>query len=61
MKLELIKLLQHHHLWQKRVSAMAIRPDMENVLDDFYKKDNSIDMEFFFVKKSSWTIRKLKI
>ncbi len=41
-------------LMAKRVSAMAIRPDMENVLDEFlYKKDTPIDMEEVFVKETS--------
>ncbi len=44
-------------LMAKRVSAMAIRPDMENVLDEFlYKKDTPIDMEEVIVGNSSWTV-----
>ena len=42
-----------------RVSAMAIRPDMENVLDEFlYKRDTPIDMEEIFVKDTSWVVNR---
>ncbi|VAY86534.1 Potassium channel protein [hydrothermal vent metagenome] len=42
-------------LMAKRVSAMAIRPDMENVLDEFlYKKDTPIDMEELIINDGSW-------
>jgi voltage-gated potassium channel len=49
-------------LMAKRVSAMAIRPDMENVLEEFlYKKDTPIDMEEIVIKENSWLIgQKLK-
>ena len=41
----------------KRVSAMAISPDMENVLEEFlYKKDTPIDMEEIFISDDSWFI-----
>jgi len=41
----------------KRVSAMAIRPDMENVSEEFlYKKDTPIDMEEIYIKDDSWFI-----
>lgn len=43
----------------KRVSAMAIRPDMENILDEFlYKKDSPIAMEDIFIKDGAWIIGK---
>ncbi|MBY0540237.1 MAG: TrkA C-terminal domain-containing protein [Arcobacteraceae bacterium] len=46
-------------LMAKRVSAMAIRPDMENVLDEFlYKRDTPIDMEEVFVNEDSWVVNK---
>ncbi len=46
-------------LMAKRVSAMAIRPDMENVLEEFlYKKDTPIDMEEVIVKEDSWTVNR---
>jgi voltage-gated potassium channel len=38
---------------------MAIRPDMENVLEEFlYKKDTPIDMEEAFVGEESWAVDK---
>ncbi|MCK5111332.1 MAG: NAD-binding protein [Arcobacteraceae bacterium] len=44
-------------LMAKRVSAMAIRPDMENVLEEFlYKKDTPIDMEEITINEDSWLI-----
>lgn len=44
-------------LMAKRVSAMAIRPDMENVLDEFlYKPDTPIDMEEVYVDEDSWLV-----
>lgn len=59
MKLGADKVVATPSLMAKRVSAMAIRPDMENVLDEFlYKKDTPIDMEEVFVKESSWTINR---
>lgn len=46
-------------LMAKRVSAMAIRPDMENVLEEFlYKKDTPIDMEEIYVDDNSWFLDK---
>ena len=49
-------------LMAKRVSAMAIRPDMENVLEEFlYKKDTPIDMEEITINDDSWFVNhKLK-
>ena len=49
-------------LMAKRVSAMAIRPDMENVLEEFlYKKDTPIDMEEITIDENSWFVNhKLK-
>jgi len=61
-KLGADKVVATPSLMAKRVTAMAIRPDMENVLDEFlYKKDTPIDMEEVFVKETSWVInRELK-
>lgn len=57
MKLGADKVVATPSLMAKRVSAMAIRPDMENVLDEFlYKKDTPIDMEEVIVSESSWTV-----
>ena len=62
MKLGADKVVATPSLMAKRVTAMAIRPDMENVLDEFlYKKDTPIDMEEVFVKEFSWVVnRELK-
>jgi len=57
IKLGADKVVAPPSLMAKRVSAMAIRPDMENVLDEFlYKKDTPIDMEEVIVKESSWLV-----
>lgn len=49
-------------LLAQRLSAMAIRPDMENLLEQFlYKKDTPLDMEEVIVPKYSWIVlKKLK-
>ena len=49
-------------LTAKRVSAMAARPDMENLLEEFlYRSDNPLDMQEITVPKYSWAVlRKLK-
>ena len=59
MKLGADKVVATPSLMAKRVSAMAIRPDMENVLDEFlYKRDTPIDMEEIFVKDDSWVVNR---
>ena len=62
VKLGADKVVAPPALMAKRVSAMAIRPDMENVLDEFlYKPDTPIDMEEVFVHEDSWLVnRQLK-
>ncbi|MBU0924677.1 NAD-binding protein [bacterium] len=58
-KLGADKVVATPSLMAKRVSAMAIRPDMENVLDEFlYKRDTPIDMEEVFVKEDSWVVNR---
>lgn len=49
-------------LTAQRVSAMAARPDMENLLEEFlYKSDNPLDMEEVMIPKYSWAVlKKLK-
>ena len=49
-------------LTAQRVSAMAARPDMENMLEEFlYKNDNPLDMQEIVVPKYSWVVlKKLK-
>jgi len=61
-KLGADKVVAPPSLMAKRVSAMAIRPDMENVLDEFlYKPDTPIDMEEVLVSQKSWLVdRQLK-
>jgi len=56
-KLGADKVVAPPELMAKRVSAMAIRPDMENVLEEFlYKKDTPIDMEEIYIDDDSWFI-----
>jgi voltage-gated potassium channel len=58
-KLGADKVVATPSLMAKRVSAMAIRPDMENVLDEFlYKRDTPIDMEEVFVNDNSWVVNR---
>ena len=58
-KLGADKVVATPSLMAKRVSAMAIRPDMENVLDEFlYKRDTPIDMEEVFVTEDSWVVNR---
>jgi len=46
-------------LTAQRVSAMAARPDMENLLEEFlYKSDNPLNMEEIEVPKYSWAVLK---
>ncbi|MCI6217848.1 MAG: NAD-binding protein [Helicobacter sp.] len=49
-------------LLAQRISAMAIRPDMENLLEEFlYKRDTKLDLEEIIVPRYSWLVlRKLK-
>ena len=49
-------------LTAQRVSAMAARPDMENLLEEFlYKNDNPLDMQEIEVPRYSWAVlKKLK-
>jgi len=49
-------------LMAQRINAMAARPDMENLLQEFlYKKDTPLDMEEAKVSKISWlALKKIK-
>lgn len=59
MKLGADKVVATPSLMAKRVSAMAVRPDMENVLEEFlYKPDTPIDMEEAYVNEDSWVINR---
>ena len=46
----------------QRITAMAVRPDMENLLESFlYKSTSSLDLEEISVPKYSWLVlKKLK-
>lgn len=49
-------------LTAQRITAMAARPDMENLLEEFlYRTDTPLDMEEIYVPKYSWLVlKKLK-
>ena len=49
-------------LMAQRVSSIAIRPDMVNLIEKFmYSQDSALDMEEVFVPKRSWLVlRKLR-
>jgi voltage-gated potassium channel len=50
-------------LMAQRINAMAARPDMENLLQEFlYKKDTPLDMEEAKVSRTSWLVlKKIKV
>ena len=62
LKLGANKVVTASKLMAQRINAMAIRPDMENLLQEFlYKQDTPLDMEEIKVSKTSWlTLKKLK-
>ena len=44
-------------LTAQRITSMAARPDMENLLEEFlYRSDTPLDMEEIFVPKYSWMV-----
>ncbi|TLD96720.1 potassium channel protein [Helicobacter jaachi] len=49
-------------LMAQRISAMAVRPDMENLLERFlYRRDTPLDLEEIIVPRYSWLVlKKLK-
>lgn len=61
-KLGADSIIAPNKLMAQRISAMAFRPDMENLLEEFlYKRDTPLDMEEVLVPKQSWAIfKKLK-
>jgi voltage-gated potassium channel len=61
-KLGADKVVTPTSIMAQRINAMAIRPDMENLLQEFlYKQDTPLDMEEARVSKTSWlTLRKIK-
>jgi len=59
LKLGANKVVTATKLMAQRINAMAVRPDMENLLQEFlYKKDTPLDMEEARVSKTSWLILK---
>ena len=63
LKLGANKVVTPTKLLAERINAMAARPDMENLLQEFlYKKDTPLDMEEAKVSKTSWlTLKKIKL
>jgi len=63
LKLGANKVVTPTKLMAERINAMAARPDMENLLQEFlYKKDTPLDMEEAKVSKTSWlTLKKIKM
>ncbi len=62
LKLGANKVVTATKLMAQRINAMAARPDMENLLQEFlYKKDTPLDMEEAKVSKTSWlALKKIK-
>jgi voltage-gated potassium channel len=62
LKLGANKVVTATKLMAERINAMAARPDMENLLQEFlYKKDTPLDMEEARITKTSWlTLRKIR-
>ena len=59
LKLGADKVVTATKLMAQRINAMAARPDMENLLQEFlYKKDTPLDMEEAKVSKTSWLVLK---
>jgi len=63
LKLGADKVVTATKLMAQRINAMAARPDMENLLQEFlYKTDTPLDMEESKVFKTSWlALKKIKI
>ena len=62
LKLGADKVVTPTNIMAQRINAMAIRPDMENLLQEFlYKQDTPLDLEEARVTKTSWlTLRKIR-
>ncbi len=62
LKLGADKVVTPTNIMAQRINAMAIRPDMENLLQEFlYKQDTPLDMEEARISKTSWiTLKKIK-
>ncbi len=61
-KLGADKVVTPTSIMAQRINAMAIRPDMENLLQEFlYKQDTLLDMEEAKITKTSWlTLGKIR-
>lgn len=60
LKLGADKVVTATTLLAQRINAMAARPDMENLLQEFlYRKDTPLDMEEAKVSKTSWLALKM--
>ena len=61
-KLGADKVVTPTSIMAQRINAMAIRPNMENLLQEFlYKQDTPLDIEEAKVSKTSWlTLKKIK-
>jgi len=61
-KLGADKVVTPTSIMAQRINAIAIRPDMENLLQEFlYKQNTPLDMEEAIVRKTSWlTLKKIK-
>ena len=62
LKLGADKVVTPTNIMAQRINAMAVRPDMENLLQEFlYKQDTPLDMEEARIPKTSWlTLKKIK-
>ncbi len=62
LKLGADKVVTPTNIMAQRINAMAIRPDMENLLQEFlYKQDTPLDMEEARITKTSWlTLKRVK-
>jgi voltage-gated potassium channel len=62
LKLGANKVVTPTNIMAQRINAMAIRPDMENLLQEFlYKQDTPLDMEEARITKTSWlTLKRIK-
>ena len=59
IKLGANKVVTATKLMAQRINAMAVRPDMENLLQEFlYKKDTPLDLEEAKVSRTSWLVLK---
>jgi len=59
LKLGADKVVTSTKLMAQRINAVAIRPDMENLLQEFlYRKDTPLDIEEVKVSKTSWVVLK---